>query len=120
MAIVQTGRQYSSNWMDAARQSGWLLGFAKAGSLGRAMLMNDMQKYSRDRMIQAEEFNALKNRVKTVNYGAAITNPSDVSGNVSTTEEQQAAAVMALEEEEELLGQRNSTLGSGSLLKGLK
>ena len=121
MAIVQTDGQYSRNWMDAATKSGWFpLGFAKAGSLGRALLRNDMQTYSRDRMIQEEEFNTLKNRVKTVNYGSAITNPSDVSGNVATTEEQQIAAALALEEEEELLGQRNSTLGSTSLLKGLK
>ena len=120
MAIVQTGGQYSRDWMDAATKSGWLFAFPRVGSLGRALLMNDMQKYSRDRMIQDEEFNTLKNRVKTVNYGSAITNPSDVSGNVATTEEQQIAAALALEEEEELLGQRNSTLGSTSLLKGLK
>lgn len=120
MAIVETGGQYSRNWTDAAIKSGWLFGFPRAGSLGRTLLINDMNKYSRDRTIQAEEFNALKNRVKTVNYGAAITNPSDVSGDVSTTEEQQIAAALALEEEEELLGQRNSALGSTSLLKGLK
>ena len=120
MAIVQTGGQYSRDWMDAAAKSGWLFVFAKTGALGRALLMNDMNKYSRDRTIQNEEFNTLKNRVKTVNYGSAITNPSDVSGNVATTEEQQIAAALALEEEEELLGQRNSTLGSTSLLKGLK
>lgn len=120
MAIVETGGQYSRDWTDAATKSGWLFAIPRAGALGRALLINDMNKYSRDRMIQNEEFNALKNRVKTVNYGTAITNPSDVSGNVSTTEEQQIAATLALEEEEELLGQRNSTLGSTSLLKGLK
>ena len=119
-ALVQTGGTYSKDWMDAAAKTGWLLGYRNAGSLGRAMIASDISKYTRDRMIQKEEFDALKNAVKTVNYGTAITNPSDVSGSVATTEEQQVAAALALEQEEELLGQRGGTLGSGSLFKGLK
>lgn len=120
MFKLETGGEYNKDWWSAFNRHGGLFLYRQAGSLGRALIAADIERYNRDRMIQEEEFKTLKNAVKTVNYGSAITNPSDVSGNVKTTEEQQIAAALALEEEEDLLGQRGGTLGSGSLLKGLK
>ena len=67
-----------------------------------------------------KEFEKLKGSVaQTVNYGSAITDISNVSGDVLTTEEEQIRAAAALEEEEDLLGARLGMLGVGSL-KGLK
>lgn len=96
----------------------WAWHGKKVGNMMQFWL--ESNAWQKDRSIQKEEFENLKNRVKTVSYGSAVTNPSDVSGNVATTEEQQIAAALALEEEEELLGQRGGSLGSGSLFKGLK
>lgn len=96
----------------------WAWHGKKVGNMMQFWL--ESNAWQKDRSIQKEEFENLKNRVKTVSYGSAVTNPSDVSGDVATTEEQQIAAALALEEEEELLGQRGGSLGSGSLFKGLK
>lgn len=128
MALISGSDNYYSNFNDAFRGNmrkiwGGLAGYAMVKTLGsnigRMMYWSEQNKYAKDREIQGKEFNALKDKVKTVNYGSAITNPSDPSGEL-TTEEQQAAANLALQEEEELLGKRMSTLGSASLLGVLR
>lgn len=80
----------------------------------------EKEKFEKDRELQNKEFEQLKgSTAKTVNYGSAITDISNVSGDVLTTEEEQIRAAAALEEEEELLGTRLGMLG-GTTLKGLK
>lgn len=116
MALTDSamGNKYFSSWGDAMYSIFGPVMF-KGGTIGR-LVQNDLAAYNKDRELQKKEFEALG--LKTVNYGSAITNPADVSGEV-TTEEQQAASLAALEEENELLGKRLNTLGSTSLV-GLK
>jgi hypothetical protein len=117
MAIVESNSDnYYKDWSSALWGTFGLAGYKSAGSRGRAYLALDRLAWDKDRELQKKEFEALG--TKTVNYGSAITNPADVSGEV-TTEEQQAASLAALEEEDELLGKRLNTLGSTSLV-GLK
>lgn len=118
MELVTTGGDYSASWGDAFAKT-WAHAIPWVGSAGIQYLLYDQARYNKDRAIQNAEFNALKNATKTVNYGSAITNPSDVSGEV-TTEEQQAQAALATQEEEELLGKRMQSMGSTSLFRGLR
>lgn len=114
MAIVESNSDnYYKDWNSALGGIWGLAGYRAAGSLGRKYLAMDRFAWEKDRELQQKEFEALQ--TKTVNYGSAITNLANVSGEV-TTEEQRAASLAALEEEEELLGKRVGSLGSTSLM----
>ena len=116
---VKGGDKYYSSWATAmADQYGadWYKGGKRQKRAERAA----QAEWQKDRELQNKEFEQLKgSTAKTVNYGSAITDISNVSGDVLTTEEEQIRAAAALEEEDELLGTRLGMLGVGSL-KGLK
>lgn len=116
---VRAGDKYYSSWETAmADQYGakWYKGGKRQKRAERAA----QAEWQKDRNLQKAEFDKLKgSTAKTVNYGSAITDISNVSGDVLTTEEEQIRAAAALEEEEELLGTRLGMLGVGGL-KGLK
>lgn len=116
---VKGGDTYYATWNDAmADQYGanWYKGGKRQKRAERAA----QAEWQKDRELQNKEFEKLKgSTAKTVNYGSAITDISNISGDVLTTEEEQIRAAAALQEEEELLGTRLGMLGVGSL-KGLK
>ena len=116
---VKGGDTYYSSWATAmADQYGakWYKGGKRQKRAERAA----QAEWQKDRELQNKEFEQLKgSTAKTVNYGSAITDISNVSGDVLTTEEEQIRAAAALQEEDELLGTRLGMLGVGSL-KGLK
>lgn len=116
---VKGGDTYYSNWATAmADQYGpkWYKGGKRQKRAERAA----QAEWQKDRELQNKEFEQLKgSTAKTVNYGSAITDISNVSGDVLTTEEEQIRAAAALQEEDELLGTRLGMLGVGGL-KGLK
>ena len=116
---VKGGDTYYSSWATAmADQDGakWYKGGKRQKRAERAA----QAEWQKDRELQNKEFEQLKgSTAKTVNYGSAITDISNVSGDVLTTEEEQIRAAAALQEEDELLGARLGMLGVGSL-KGLK
>ena len=116
---VRAGDKYYSSWETAmADQYGakWYKGGKRQKRAERAA----QAEWQKDRELQNKEFEKLKGSVaQTVNYGSAITDISNVSGDVLTTEEEQIRAAAALQEEEDLLGARLGMLGVGSL-KGLK
>lgn len=116
---VKGGDKYYSSWATAmADQYGadWYKGGKRQKRAERAA----QAEWQKDRELQNKEFEQLKgSTAKTVNYGSAITDISNVSGDVLTTEEEQIRAAAALQEEDELLGARLGMLGVGSL-KGLK
>ena len=116
---VKGGDKYYSSWSAAmADQYGakWYKGGKRQKRAERAA----QAEWQKDRELQNKEFEKLKGSVaQTVNYGSAITDISNVSGDVLTTEEEQIRAAAALQEEDELLGARLGMLGVGSL-KGLK
>ena len=116
---VKGGDKYYSGWATAmADQYGpkWYRG----GKRQKAAEKAAFYEWQKDRDLQKTEFDKLKgSTAKTVNYGSAITDISNVSGDVLTTEEEQIRAAAALEEEDELLGTRLGMLGVGGL-KGLK
>lgn len=112
------GNTLYSDWgsaMSAQYGSGWY----KGGKRQKAAESQAQADWKKDRELQDKEFNVLAGATKTVNYGSAITNPSDVSGVELTIEEEQAKAALALQEEEELLGQRLTGLGGTSLFGAL-
>lgn len=116
---AKAGDKYYSGWLDAmADQYGpkWY----KGGKRQKAAEKAAFYGWQKDRDLQKAEFDKLKgSTAKTVNYGSAITDLSNVSGDVLTTEEEQIRAAAALQEEDELLGTRLGMLGVGGL-KGLK
>ena len=116
---VKGGDTYYATWNDAmVDQYGakWYKGGKRQKRAERAA----QAEWQKDRELQNKEFEKLKGSVaQTVNYGSAITDISNVSGDVLTTEEEQIRAAAALQEEEDLLGARLGMLGVGSL-KGLK
>ena len=116
---VKGGDKYYSSWATAmADQYGadWYKGGKRQKRAERAA----QAEWQKDRELQNKEFEQLKgSTAKTVNYGSAITDISNVSGDVLTTEEEQIRAAAALQEEDELLGTRLGMLGVGGL-KGLK
>lgn len=116
---VRAGDKYYSSWETAmADQYGakWYKGGKRQKKAEKAA----QAEWQKDRDLQKAEFEKLKgSSAKTVNYGTAITDISNLSGEVMTTEEEQIKAALALEEEEELLGARMGMLG-GTALKGLK
>lgn len=116
---VRAGDKYYSSWAAAmSDQYGpkWYKGGKRQKKAERAA----QAEWQKDRDLQKAEFEKLKgSTAKTFNYGSAITDISNVSGEIMTTEEEQIKAALALEEEEELLGARMGMLG-GTALKGLK
>ena len=116
---VKGGDKYYSSWETAmADQYGakWYKGGKRQKRAERAA----QAEWQKDRELQNKEFEQLKgSTAKTVNYGSAITDISNISGDVLTTEEEQIRAAAALQEEDELLGTRLGMLGVGGL-KGLK
>ena len=116
---VKGGDTYYSSWATAmADQYGakWYKGGKRQKRAERAA----QAEWQKDRELQNKEFEQLKgSTAKTVNYGSAITDISNVSGDVLTTEEEQIRAAAALQEADELLGTRLGMLGGGGL-KGLK
>ena len=116
---VKGGDTYYATWHDAMVDQ-YGAGYYKGGKRQKAAERAARDAWLKDRELQNKEFEKLKGSVaQTVNYGSAITDISNVSGDVLTTEEEQIRAAAALQEEEELLGTRLGMLGVGSL-KGLK
>lgn len=116
---VRAGDKYYSSWgavMTDQYGPKWYKGGKRQKEAERAA----QAEWGKDRELQKVEFEKLKgSTAKTFNYGSAITDISNISGNVLTTEEEQIRAAAALKEEEDLLGTRLGILGVGGL-KGLK
>lgn len=116
---VKGGDTYYATWHDAMVDQ-YGAKYYKGGKRQKRAERAARDAWQKDRELQNKEFEKLKGSVaQTVNYGSAITDISNVSGDVLTTEEEQIRAAAALQEEEELLGTRLGMLGVGSL-KGLK
>ena len=116
---VKGGDKYYATWHDAMVDQ-YGIKYYKGGKRQKRAERAAQAEWQKDRNLQKAEFDKLKgSTAKTVNYGSAITDISNVSGDVLTTEEEQIRAAAALEEEEELLGTRLGMLGVGGL-KGLK
>ena len=116
---VKGGDTYYATWHDAMVDQ-YGAEYYKGGKRQKRAERAARDAWQKDRELQNKEFEKLKGSVaQTVNYGSAITDISNVSGDVLTTEEEQIRAAAALQEEEELLGTRLGMLGVGSL-KGLK
>ena len=116
---VKGGDTYYATWHDAMVDQ-YGAKYYKGGKRQKRAERAARDAWQKDRELQNKEFEKLKGSVaQTVNYGSAITDISNVSGDVLTTEEEQIRAAAALQEEEELLGTRLGMLG-GATLKGLK
>ena len=116
---VKGGDTYYATWHDAM-VSQYGRKYYKGGKRQKRAESAARDAWQKERELQNAEFEQLKgSTTKTVNYGSAITDISNVSGDVLTTEEEQIRAAAALEEEEDLLGARFGMLGVGGL-KGLK
>ena len=116
---VKGGDTYYATWHDAMVDQ-YGAKYYKGGKRQKRAERAARDAWQKDRELQNKEFEKLKgSTAKTVNYGSAITDISNVSGDVLTTEEEQIRAAAALQEEDELLGTRLGMLGVGSL-KGLK
>lgn len=116
---AKAGDKYYSGWFDAMYDQ-YGPKWYKGGKRQKAAEKAAFYGWQKDRDLQKAEFDKLKgSTAKTVNYGSAITDISNVSGDVLTTEEEQIRAAAALQEEDELLGTRLGMLG-GTTLKGLK
>ena len=116
---VRAGDKYYSSW-ETAMADQYGAKWYKGGKRQKAAERAAQAEWQKDRDLQKDEFEKLKgSTAKTVNYGSAITDISNISGDVLTTEEEQIRAAAALQEEEELLGTRLGMLGVGGL-KGLK
>lgn len=116
---VKGGDTYYATWHDAMVDQ-YGRKYYKGGKRQKRAERAARAEWEKERELQNKEFEQLKgSTAKTVNYGSAITDISNVSGDVLTTEEEQIRAAAALEEEEELLGTRLGMLGVGGL-KGLK
>ena len=116
---VKGGDTYYATWHDAMVDQ-YGAKYYKGGKRQKRAERAARDAWQKDRELQNKEFEKLKGSVaQTVNYGSAITDISNVSGDVLTTEEEQIRAAAALQEEDELLGTRLGMLGVGGL-KGLK
>lgn len=116
---VKGGDTYYYSWA-AAMADQYGAKWYKGGKRQKRAESAAQAEWQKDRELQNKEFEQLKgSTAKTVNYGSAITDISNISGDVLTTEEERIRAAAALQEEDELLGARLGMLGVGSL-KGLK
>lgn len=116
--VKETGKYYAT-WHDAMVDQ-YGAKYYKGGKRQKRAESAARAEWEKERELQKKEFEQLKGAsAQTVNYGSAITDLSNVSGDVLTTEEEQMRAALALQEEEELLGTRMGMLGTGGL-KGLK
>ena len=116
---VKGGDTYYATWHDAMVDQ-YGRKYYKGGKRQKRAERAARKDWEKERELQNKEFEQLKGSVaQTVNYGSAITDISNVSGDVLTTEEEQIRAAAALQEEDELLGTRLGMLGVGGL-KGLK
>lgn len=116
---VKGGDTYYATWHDAMVDQ-YGAKYYKGGKRQKKAERAARSEWEKERELQNKEFEQLKgSTAKTVNYGSAITDISNISGDVLTTEEEQIRAAAALQEEDELLGARLGMLGVGGL-KGLK
>ena len=116
---VRGGDTYYATWHDAMVDQ-YGAEYYKGGKRQKRAERAARDAWQKDRELQNKEFEKLKgSTAKTVNYGSAITDISNISADVLTTEEEQIRAAAALQEEDELLGTRLGMLGVGGL-KGLK
>lgn len=116
---VSGGDKYYATWHDAMVDQ-YGAKYYKGGKRQKRAESAARAEWEKERELQKKEFEQVKGAsAQTVNYGSAITDLSNISGEVLTTEEEQMRAALALQEEEELLGTRMGMLGTGGL-KGLK